>query len=80
MPKGSYTLADVKADRIVIECQRCNRRGNFSTARLLEKYGPDIALPDLKLELVTCRISEAAGLDGCKSGYSEETRRSWLGN
>lgn len=76
---GSYRLSDVTIDRIVIECPACQRRGVFATARLVEQYGPDMALPDLKTMLVECRnVVAAAGLDGCKARYSAETVRSWL--
>ena len=79
MPTGSYTLSDVKAERVVLECAQCNRRGSYSTERLIQQHGPDITLPDLKNMLVKCRTSEAAGLEGCKARYSDETVRSWLG-
>jgi len=50
---GSLTLADYRAARLQIACDRCNRRGDYSTARLIERHGPDYRLPDLLANLTT---------------------------
>ena len=74
---GAYTLGEVRANRIVIECDQCQRRGEWSTARLVEKHGADIGLPELKTLLVTC---EARAIDEnapCQAHFSKETRLSW---
>lgn len=53
MPRnGVLLLSDYPHDMVGIECLKCNRRGRFSKARLMEKYG-DIDLPDLRKELAT---------------------------
>ncbi|HEV7437049.1 MAG TPA: hypothetical protein VGO22_19625 [Pseudorhizobium sp.] len=71
---GSYLLSDVTADKVVIVCEQCQRRGEYATARLLEKHGPDIAMPDLKTHLVgTCGDSYSTNLVGCKARYAPET-------
>lgn len=74
---GAYTLGDVRAPRIVIECDLCQRRGDWSTQRLLETHGPDISMPDLKFELITCKNIDTSNLTPCKAEYSKETRLSW---
>jgi hypothetical protein len=33
------------------ECEPCGRRGRYNVARLIEKYGCDIKLPDLRLRI-----------------------------
>ena len=35
-------------------CDKCGRRGQYRIDRLLEQYGPDIAMPDLRHELARC--------------------------
>jgi hypothetical protein len=53
MPHGSYSLGEAaaKLNMIRIRCGKCHRSGQYRTDRLLEKYGPDIAMPDLRHEL-----------------------------
>lgn len=80
MPQGgAYILRDVRAQKIVIVCERCDRRGQYDTARLIEKYGAEAGLPGLLSQLARCRDPLASGgLDGCKAHYSKETVASWL--
>lgn len=78
MPRsGSHVLSEVRADRVEIECSECNRRGSYSTARLLEQYGPEMRIPDLKAELVTCPHLDDNLLNPCKAMFSLATRLSW---
>ena len=37
-----------------IVCERCNRAGQYRIDKLIERYGPDITLPDLWHELAQC--------------------------
>lgn len=78
---GSYTLADVTIPKIEIVCDVCRRRGVYSTQRMLERFGPDIVLPELKTRLVSeggCRDQSAHSLQGCKAKFSYDTVKSWL--
>lgn len=78
MPRnGAYDLGEVRAARVVLECETCDRRGEFSTARLIEKYGPDIGMPALKGELVKCPNQQLNENAPCQAHYSKETRLSW---
>jgi hypothetical protein len=45
---GSITPADLvgKLDWLVVVCDKCGRKGRFSVARLVERYGPDAKLTD----------------------------------
>lgn len=80
MPRnGAYILGDVRAARVIIECELCQRRGDYSTERLVQRFGPDIALPDLKRELVNCPNIDEKNLTPCQAGYAKETRLSWAG-
>jgi hypothetical protein len=57
MPHGSYSLGEAAAtlDMLRIECTKCGRAGRYRIDRLIERFGPDIALPDLRHELAQCR-------------------------
>lgn len=74
---GSYTLADVRAERVIVECELCDRRGEYNTARLVQKHGPYITLPDLKFKLVTCPNIDTSNLNPCRAVFAKETRMSW---
>lgn len=74
---GAYDLGDVRAARIVLECAACDRRGEYSTQRLLQQHGPDIGMPELKSKLVTCPNRERDPNQPCQAHYSKETRLSW---
>lgn len=77
MQSGSYSLADVRADRVIVECKTCKRRGEYSTTRLIETYGRDISLPDLRRRLVVCTVGE---MGSCQARFAAETVKSWLGD
>src|SRR5215470_10574553 len=53
MPHGSYSLGETAANQKMMRlvCDKCGRRGQYRIERLLEQYGPDIAMPDLRHEL-----------------------------
>ena len=78
---GSYTLQHVTIDKIEIVCAVCQRRGVYSTQRLIERFGLERTLPDVKTVLVEeagCRDQSAHSLQGCKARFSEESMMSWL--
>jgi hypothetical protein len=56
MPHGSYSLGEVAAEfnMVRLKCSKCGRRGQYQVDKLLAKYGPDIAMPDLRHELAQC--------------------------
>jgi hypothetical protein len=56
MPHGSYSLGDAAAKlrMIRLTCPKCHRAGQYRVDRLIEKYGPNIAMPDLRHELDDC--------------------------
>lgn len=56
MTHGSVALGDVaaKATHIDIACSRCERRGRYHLARLVERLGPDFPMTDLGAELADC--------------------------
>jgi hypothetical protein len=56
MPHGSYSLGEAaaKLDMIRVKCAKCGRAGQYRIDRLIEQYGRDIAMPDLRHELAQC--------------------------
>ena len=56
MPHGSYSLGETAAKQKMVRlvCDKCGRRGQYGIDRLLEQYGPDIAMPYLRHELAQC--------------------------
>lgn len=56
MPHGSYSLAEAatKLHMIRLKCPKCGPSGQYRIDRLIERYGPDIVMPDLRHELAQC--------------------------
>lgn len=66
MPRGCITLADLRdrgVERLVLACARCDRRGVYGVARLIEVHGVDMGLPDLRAVLT----AGCAGRQGSSS-------------
>jgi hypothetical protein len=54
MPRdGSMTLADYDAALVSINiaCRKCDRRGRYRIATLIERFGGDKKLPDMIAEI-----------------------------
>ena len=54
MTKGAWTIGTYPLDLVRIACAKCGRAGRYRRATLLERYGPDMALPELRHELAQC--------------------------
>jgi hypothetical protein len=56
MPHGSYSLGEAaqKLHMLRLRCARCGHAGQYRIDKLIQQYGPDIALPDLRHELALC--------------------------
>ena len=54
MTEGVLRLGQVEARTLMLDvvCSHCDRRGCLSTARLVERHGPDLPMPAL-LDLLT---------------------------
>jgi hypothetical protein len=50
MPHGSYSLGEAaaKLQMVRLTCPKCGRTGQYRIDRLIEQYGRDIAMPDLR--------------------------------
>ena len=61
--KGSRTLGDLAAVRLLeVRCGRCGRYGRESIARLIERYGRETRLPDLRNQLAADCPNRQAGI------------------
>jgi hypothetical protein len=54
MPVGSYTLGQFPHEMVELACEKCGRRGRLLKSKLIEAYGPKMALPDLRTLIARC--------------------------
>jgi hypothetical protein len=56
MPHGSFSLGEAatKLSVVRLTCLKRSRRGQYHIDKLLERFGPNIAMPDLRHELAQC--------------------------
>ena len=75
MPGGSVTLGDISRQFRMLEvrCGRCARSGRLNIDKLIEQYGPDMQLPDLRRHLAgDCEHKNArTRKDRCKVFYPQ---------
>jgi hypothetical protein len=80
MPKnGAHTLAEIPAEirTVHIACKRCPRRGRYSVARLLERFGADATIPAVVDELAAgAKCPQRDHWDG-RCAVSIEERMPW---
>jgi hypothetical protein len=50
MASGAVTLGDLARHLAMLDvgCRKCERRGRYKVSNLIAKYGPELALPDLR--------------------------------
>ena len=51
---GSIKLRDHPGDLVRLTCDRCGRSGQYRKQNLIDQYGPEIPLPDLRVEIAKC--------------------------
>ena len=72
MPRsGSHTLDEFPLPVVRIDCEPCERAGSYRLEGLIERYGGDIALPDLLMALAKCERR------GDPSGRCGASLRTW---
>jgi len=54
MAVGSLQLYEYPADIVRLLCAKCGRAGQYRKQKLIERYGADIRLPDLRDEISQC--------------------------
>ncbi len=68
MTTGSHTLAEIalRLPMLAVRCTKCDRRGRYRMASLVERYGADFAGPNLREKLsADCEKHAAAEFERC---------------
>ena len=68
MAGGSLQLREYPADLARLSCEKCGRAGQYQKRNLVERYGADIRLPDLRWEISRC-IRQGKMHDACMVRY-----------
>jgi len=67
---GSLALCDYPGDLVRLSCEKCGRSGQCRKQKLIERYGADIRLPDLREEIAQCeRVGRM--YDSCMVRYPD---------
>lgn len=71
---GSLTLAEHPGDLVRLTCEKCGRAGQYRKAKLIERYGADMRLPDLREVIAQCERARQMH-DACGARYVGLTGR-----
>jgi hypothetical protein len=68
-------LADQPTFRVKLLCAKCERRGDYATAHLIQRFGGDVSMVDLLAKLSNDCPRRVAnhGMDLCGARYARET-------
>jgi hypothetical protein len=69
MPRsGAILLSDLPGPHVELACTKCERKGRLLRSKLIEEYGADTTLPDLRVKIARCE-REGNFLNGCGAYY-----------
>ena len=51
---GSLQLRDYPGELVQLSREKCGRSGQYRKQKLIERYGADMRLPDLREEIAQC--------------------------
>jgi hypothetical protein len=54
MASGSLQLYEYPKPMVRLACEKCGRVGQYRKQNLIDRYGADIRLPDLREEIAQC--------------------------
>lgn len=54
MPHGAWSLREFPLPLVRVKCDKCGRAGQYHTAKLIERYGADMVMPELRHMLAQC--------------------------
>lgn len=57
-----------KGHTVISRGERCGRAGQYRKATLIDRYGADVRLPDLRDEIAQCKRRHTLG-DACRVHY-----------
>ncbi len=69
MPAQTFTLAEYPFDWIELACEKCGRHGKLRKARLMDQYGRDIQVAELRAELAKSCERLGSMQDPCGAYY-----------
>ena len=67
------TLSDYPGDVVRLACRKCDRAGQYRKAALMTRYGANMKLPDLRVEVARCPKMGSMS-DGCGVYFVELAR------
>jgi len=50
----SLQLSEYQGDIVRLSCEKCGRSGQYRKQKLIDRYGADMQLPDLREEIAQC--------------------------
>ena len=62
--RTALTLSDYPSDVVRLACRKCYRAGQYRKAALVKRYGGNMKLPDLRVEIAKCPKMGSMS-DGC---------------
>jgi hypothetical protein len=65
---GALTLSEYPGDVVRLTCEKCGRSGQYRKQSLIERYGADIGLPDLREQIAQCERARKMH-DACPVRY-----------
>ena len=77
MPRPYVTLAEYPMEMVRLACTKCERRGQYRKATLIEHFGADANMVDLRLKLAAgCpKIAANKIMDLCGVYYPDRIGR-----
>ena len=71
--RGAWTIATYPYDPVRLACRRCERRGQYRRATLVQRFGADASMPDVLHRVSECpRVGNAS--DPCGAFYPDLAR------
>ena len=64
---GSLQMLEYPGDTVRLSCEKYGRSGQYRKQKLIERYGADIRLPDLRKKIAQCRHGQMH--DACMVRY-----------
>jgi hypothetical protein len=71
---GSLQFCEYPGDIVRLSCEKCGRSGQYRKRTLIDRYGADIRLPDLREEIAQCR-RHGQMRDACMVRYAFDPPR-----
>jgi hypothetical protein len=53
--QARYSFTNTSAEVVRLSCENCGPAGQYRKQKLIERYGADIRLPDMRWEISQCR-------------------------